>query len=157
MAATHALIEARARRDAWTDADRERDEAAAKQAAFVRYYLQVTEKLVEFEVAALDELNDAGIRQRVAWRVEALEARKNLSAQTRGQASAAAGSIPKALAGRRKADDQRRKQGNNLGRFRRKQAGLCRGLVPNNCEDGFARKRDQKGFFEPVDVGEWCS
>ena len=153
-AAARELIEARARRDAWTDADRVSDEAAAKQAAFVRYYLKVAEELIKFEVAALEKLDDAGIRKRVALRAKALDARNNLNAQTKGHASVAAGSVPKANAARQKAQAQSIAQGTNLSQFRKKKAG---GLVPYNAEDGFARQRDRKACFEPADATDWLA
>ena len=128
------------------------DEAAAKQAAFTRYYYQVAEKLIAFEVAALEKLDEAGIQKRVALRAEALDARENLDAQTRGHESVAAGSIPKAVAAKKKAEQKARDQGTNLSRGKKKKAG---GLVPYNAEDGFARQRDRKACFEPADATDW--
>ena len=153
-AAQHALSEARKRLLNWTDKDRASDEAAAKQAAFSRYYFQVAEKLMAFEVAALQKLDEAAIIKRVARRAKALDARNDLYAQTRAHASVAAGSIPKANAGKKKADAQRIAQGTNLNRFEKKGAG---GLVPYNAEDGFARQRDRKACFEPADARDWLA
>jgi hypothetical protein len=151
-AAAHELIDARARLDGVSDEVRTTEKAAAKQAAFTSYYYRVVDDLMKFEVAALEKLDDAGIRKRVAPRVKALEAREKISAQTRGRASVAAGSIPKAQAAKKKAQAQSIAQGTNLSAPRKKKPG---GLVPNNCEDGFARQRDRKACFEPADATDW--
>jgi hypothetical protein len=153
-AAAHELIDARERLDGISDEARTSDEAAAKQAAFSRYYFQVTDKLTAFEVAALEKLDEAGIRKRVARRAKALDARKSAGSQKAGHASVAAGSIPKANAARQKAQAQSIAQGTNLSRFERKPA-AAGGLVPYNAEDGFARQRDRKACFEPADARDW--
>ena len=152
-AAAHELIDARERLDAWTDADRASDEAA-KQAAFIRYYLKVAEELIKFEVAALDGLSDAKIMERVARRAKALDARMFAGSQKGGEAALDAGAITKAHAALKKAQAKSIAQGTNLGEFVKPKAG---GLVPYNAEDGFARKRDQKGLFEPADARDWLA
>ena len=149
-AAAYELIDARERLDGVSDEVRDTEKKAAKQAAFIRYYLKVVEELIKFEVEALEKLDDAGIQKRVARRAKALDAH-NLAIQQKG-GNASVGHIPKAAAALKKAQAQSIAQGTNLGEFRRKKAG---GLVPNNCEDGFARQRDRKGFFETADVRDW--
>ena len=151
-AAAHELIDARERLDGVSDEVRDTEKKAAKQAAFSRYYFQVAEELIKFEVEALEKLDDAKIMERVARRAKALDARKSAGAQNAGHASVAAGGSAKGRANKQKADAQRIAQGTNLSESRKKKAG---GLVPYNAEDGFARQRDRKGYFEPADVREW--
>jgi hypothetical protein len=151
-AAAHKLIDARARLNGVSDEVRDTEKKAAKQAAFIRYYLKVAEELIKFEVAALEGLSDAKIMERVARRAKALDARKSAGSLKGANASVAAGSIPKAAAALKKAQAQSIAQGTNLSESRKKKPG---GLVPYNAEDGFARQRDRKACFEPADATDW--
>ena len=153
-AAAHKLIDARARLNGVSDEVRDTEKKAAKQAAFIRYYLKVAEELIKFEVEALEKLDDAGIQKRVARRAKALDARNFTNRSTSGLAGVAAGSVPIATAARLRAQAQSTAQGTNLGESRKKGAG---GLVPYNAEDGFARQRDRKGYFEPADARGWLA
>lgn len=153
-AAARELIDARERLDGVSDEVRDTEKKAAKQAAFIRYYLKVAEELIKFEVAALEKLDDAGIRKRVAPRVKASQARMLAWTKKGGDNSVEVGALEKANAALKKVQAQRIAQGTNLDGFRKKGAG---GLVPYNAEDSFARQRDRKACFEPAEASDWLA
>jgi hypothetical protein len=149
MMGAHELPEAIRRRDAWSDADRAADAAEAKRLAFYRYCDRAAQELIKHEVAVLQGLDDAKIRERVVPRINARDAYITAVRRGGGLAANAAGSIEKALAAKKRAETRRLREGSNLSYNGRRPNGGVR--VDHNCEDAFASLRLDRGFFDPDD------